>query len=170
MKILTAAALFLFIASGLQAAEHAHVHGVASLNITVDGNHIVFDLESPLDSFLGFEHAPANAKQRQAASDLRTRLNKSADLFVPNNEAGCIPGTVTLESAALQINAKPAKDGHGDLDASFSFVCANPAALREADIRLFAAFPRLKSLKVGIVSSKGQRSLKLDQNKYRITF
>lgn len=170
MKILNATALTLFIASGLQAAEHAHTHGTASLNIAIDGNTVVFDLESPLDSFLGFEHVPANTKQRQAASDLRTKLSKSADLFVLNSEAGCTPGEVTLEAAALQADAKPVKGEHMDLDASFSFVCANPAALREADIRLFAAFPRLKSLKVGIVSSKGQRSLKLDQNKYRITF
>lgn len=170
MKLFYTTVLSLFITGGLQAAEHAHTHGVASLNIAVEGNKIVFDLESPLDSLLGFEHLPANAQQRQAANALRAQLNKPAELFSINPEAGCKQSEVTLESPVLQADAKPAKDEHMDLDGSFSFVCNNPTALREVDVRMFTAFPRLKSLKVGIVSSKGQRSLKLNASNHRIAF
>ena len=47
-----------------------HVHGVASLQVAVDGNTLTLNLESPLDNVLGFEHAPRSEKQKAAVRSM----------------------------------------------------------------------------------------------------
>ena len=36
----------------------AHVHGVARIDLAVDGDQLTLSLEMPLDNLVGFEHAP----------------------------------------------------------------------------------------------------------------
>lgn len=43
----------------LHAGEKAHQHGVAILEVAVDGGTLRLRLESPLNNLAGFEHAPS---------------------------------------------------------------------------------------------------------------
>jgi hypothetical protein len=56
--ICVAMALVLTSPAAVLAQEHAHVHGLVSLNVAVDGRILTVQLEAPLDSLLGFEHRP----------------------------------------------------------------------------------------------------------------
>lgn len=53
--------------------------------------------------------------------------------------------------------------GHADLDASFTFECAQPEALHGMDVRLFSAWPALHELRVQIVSPAGQHAAELNE-------
>src|SRR5437879_845104 len=68
----------LALMSGLAFAheQHAHVHGIASLQLAVDGNTLTLDLSSPLDNLLGFEHVPRTDKQKAAVHNMAERLRK----------------------------------------------------------------------------------------------
>lgn len=148
------------------AQQHAHVHGIADMNLVLEGNTLSIDLESPMDNTLGFEHPPKSAAEKQAVAAMQQTLQQSDRLFRINAEAGCKAAAPQIESALFsgQVN------GHADLDASYTFTCAHPEALRNVDVQLFTVFPRLKSIKLQKVTAKGQQGRTLTPEQHRIEF
>ncbi len=152
----------LHLSTSAQATEAAHVHGLMHLDIAVDKELMTLQLESPLDSLLGFERRPRTAAERQAADAVLKQMADAATLFKPDAAAQCVPTKVSIESAALQP-ASPAagKDGnkeseHADLDASYEFKCAHPDKLTAVEIGLFDAFKRLQKIEVQVAGAKLQ--------------
>lgn len=165
-------AVYVTALSALDAAhatEAAHVHGLMHLDIAVDKQLLTLQLESPLDSLLGFERRPRTAAERQAADALVKRMGDAATLFKPDAAAHCVPTKVSLESTALQSTA-PAmgKDigknaEHADLDASYEFTCAHPDRLTVVEVGLFDAFKRLQKIEVQVAGTKLQSSQTLQR-------
>ena len=58
--------------------------------------------------------------------------------------------------------------GHADMDASFTFECAQPEALHGMDVRLFSAWPALHELRVQIVSPSGQHAAELNEQAHTL--
>ena len=164
---LTAATLFIAHPS-TQAAPHAHEHGVARLAVAVDGNTLSIELDAPLDGFLGFERAPRTDAERKAAADLLVRLRDAAALFKPDAAAGCKAGDVKVEAPVLEPGYK-GKGEHADLEAQFSFQCAQPQALRVLDVALFDAFKRLQRIDVQVAGAKGQSKATLKRPARAVT-
>lgn len=164
------ATLFCCLLPLLAQAAHKHVHGQARLDVAVERGRIDLSLESPLDSLLGFEHAPTNLTELDAAKAMVSKLRAAQNLFVTNAAAGCKLTAVKLESSAIPVAilqggsgpaGKPGKQEHGDLDAEFSLVCVSPEALHQIDVRLFEAFPMLRSIEVQLLSPRGQTAQRL---------
>lgn len=137
------------------AHQKAHVHGQARLDVVVDGPVLAIALESPLDGIVGFEHPPRTPAQKQAAAQALAVLKDPSRLFTLPAEAGCQAEATEVVSPVLEGQAS--KDGHGDLEARWSFRCAAPDKLAALEQGLFAAFPRLARLDVQVAGPKGQR-------------
>ena len=149
-------------------AGKAHEHGVMKLDIAVEGNTVSIALESPLDSFLGFERAPRTDAERKAAADLLGRLrspDKGTPLFTTDVAAQCTLSKAEVRAPVLEAPAAPAaaapKNGHADLDADYSFTCVQPAQLKSLDLGLFEAYRRLKRIDVQVAGPQGQSKLTL---------
>lgn len=164
-------AAFLSLALAGHAGAHtpkAHVHGEATLNVVVDGPQLELQLEAPLDSVLGFEHAPRTEAQRQQVRAMAARLRQAQSLFEPTPEAGCSLTSVALASASLPADllgepataqaAGAAQGEHADLDATFRYRCAAPERLRGLASSLQKAFPGIGTLKVHVVGPRGQKA------------
>lgn len=151
MRRVAAAAL---LALGTSAWGQAHVHGQARLDIVLDGPVLTIALEAPLDGIVGFEHAPRTPAQKQLAEKALATLKDPARLFTLPAEAQCRPEATEVEAPVLQ--GADAKDGHGDLDARWTYRCAAPARLRALEQGLFEAFPRLRRLDVQLAGPQGQ--------------
>jgi hypothetical protein len=153
-------ALGLCALHAVPAAEHAHVHGIVSLNVAIEGNTVTLQLEAPLNSLVGFEHAPRTDAQKQAVKAMLERFKSPQALFGLSPAAACTLKHSSAESAALKpdTGAKPAgADEHGDLDADIEFDCAQAAVLRSIDLSgLLAAFPRIRRIDAQVVSPAGQ--------------
>lgn len=159
-------ALALLLPGLAQAAEqhhnHAHVHGVAKLEVAVEGGRIDLHLESPLEALLGFEHMPRSAKEKAAVAKMAQTLRAADTLFVPTAAAGCKLVSAQLESPVLAPHETPVQgEPHADLDADFSFTCAQPAKLTGLEVRLSQAFPRMQRIDAQVVSAKGQSARRL---------
>jgi len=139
----------------------AHVHGVARLDVAVDGGTLTLGLESPLDNLLGFEHLPRTEAQRAAVRAMKEVLGKPESLFVASAAAQCVSISVKLESPVLEPAAKDAGDGHADLDGEFVFRCAHPEALHGVEVKLFAAFPHLQRVNAQIAGPRNQTAVVL---------
>lgn len=162
-------ALLLTLVLALPAwAGKAHEHGVARLDLAVEGTTLTLALDTPLDGLLGFERAPRSEAEKRAAEKAVATLRAADALFTIDPAAQCTLGSVNLVSAPLKLGAAaPAKDdGHGDLEGEFVFRCQSVPAF--VDAGLFKAFARMTRIDVQVAAPKGQRKLVLKRPAQRI--
>ena len=135
----------------------AHSHGVGNLELVVQGSSVKASFEIPMESLLGFEHLSRTPEQKKAMADLQTATAQASYFITLPAAAGC-------QTKSLQVDSnmfKGKKSEHSDLDAELEFSCSQPSALTQIEIPLFKKHPRLSSLKVDMVSPKGQASVTL---------
>jgi hypothetical protein len=160
---LAAAAAALPLAAAAQ-TSHVHVHGQLRLEVAIEGPTVIIDMDSPLDNFVGFEHAPKTDAEKKTADDAVAQLRAADQLFKIDPSANCKLGPVTLRSAALGLGKAQAEavEGHADLDATFAFNCTNAQATKFIDIGLFDAFKGTRQIDARITAPQGEfkRTLK----------
>jgi hypothetical protein len=160
MKSSTAvlAALMAVGSAAASAAPHAHVHGVAKLDIAVDGDKLSVQLDSPLDNLIGFERAPRTDAERKLADGAVATLKAAATMFKIDPAAQCVVSRVELSSARLDLgtpNPEEEAEGHADIDGNFEFECRDAGKATYVDVGLFQ-FARLQGLEVQVASPEGQ--------------
>jgi len=147
-------------------AAPPHVHGVALLDVAIDGTTLSLHLDTPLDNLVGFEHAAYNPAQKAALDKMVAQLNRPLELFIPTPSAECTPQKPNLVSAVLEPAKKAAAAPHGhvhaDMDADFVFQCKQPQNLQGMEVRLIPVFPRTHKVTVQIAGPKGQSATVLD--------
>lgn len=133
----------------LAAAHGAHVHGVAEMDVAIEGNKLVITLESPADNLLGFEHAPKNAAEKTKLQKVSAQLNNAAALFTPDAAAQC-------KAAQPEVKMPDfAKGSHSDIDVEYHFDCASiPASVA---LPLWKNFPGFKKITVNLATPTGQK-------------
>ncbi|MBO9650632.1 MAG: DUF2796 domain-containing protein [Variovorax sp.] len=148
----------------LAQTQHAHVHGQIKLDVVVEGPTVVIEMESPLDNFTGFEHAPRTDAEKKAAETVIAQLRAADQIFRIDPVANCKLGPVTLRSPALGLDKTEGEpsEGHADLDGTFAFNCTNAGAAKFIDVGLFTAFKGPRQIEAQIAAPQGQfkRSLK----------
>ncbi|MGL4995494.1 MAG: ZrgA family zinc uptake protein [Deefgea sp.] len=134
------------------AAPHsAHVHGVAEMDVVVDGKKVLITLASPADNLLGFERAPKSDYEKNKVKDVNAQLQFAANLFALNAECKSAKPVITMPSFG--------QGEHSDISAEYTFECSNQAT--KIKLPLWQLFPGVKSLTVNLVTEKGQQQLKL---------
>lgn len=138
-------ALLAPLAWSQEAHRHkAHVHGVAALDIAIEGKTVTAIFESPADSIMGFEHlakAPAEIKKRdEALAKLKARF-----------------GEMLLMPASAQCAWKPGKaevhlhGSHADVEAEFTAECKGPLNRGEIRFAFMKVFPDVHELKIQLI-------------------
>lgn len=138
-------------------ASKAHEHGVAQVDVAIDGARLAIALSTPLDNLVGFERAPRTDAERRALESALARLADAA-LWQPDAAAQCKAGSPKVTPPSFdKAKVKPAKaDDHADVEASVEFECTKPQELRSLGTQLFKALPRLKRADVQIATPRGQ--------------
>lgn len=88
-------------------AEDPHVHGVAHLNMAVEGSLLHVELESPAMNIVGFEHQPRSSRQREQIHQAVRKLKAVEQLLAPNREAQC-----RIAKKHVDAGLKPYHDDH----------------------------------------------------------
>jgi hypothetical protein len=149
-------------------AAGAHAHGMARLEVAVDGATITLRLQAPLESLLGFERAPRNDAERGLVRTMAQAL-RSGSAFVPTPAARCRLDQVELASPVLAPDllggvgaaAGAPADEHAELAGTFVYRCDEARALLGLDVMLFDTFKRLNRVEAQVAGPKGQSALKL---------
>jgi hypothetical protein len=156
----------------------AHVHGRATLEVAIEGGSVQVNLDSPLDSLVGFERAPRNEKERQLVREMSRKLRQSDHTFVFTPQSQCRLESVQFESAVIEPGLLAADsdfnvgknldrsstnspDVHSELSATWHFQCAVPESLQGIKVSLFQHFPSLKRIDAAVVGPKGQSRTRL---------
>ena len=167
LKVIPTVILSIAIASGTASAEtrkeethehHTHSHGNGTLELVIDGNTVKGKFEIPMESLLGFENLPRNAAQKKAVVDLQTATASAENFVKLPVAANCTQVTVTAESDLF----KGKKSDHSGLTYSFEFLCKTPSELKTIEFVVMSKNPKLKSLKVDIVTPKEQKSINVN--------
>ena len=180
--------VLVLLPAALHAGEKAHQHGVAILEMTVDGGTLRLRLESPLNNLAGFEHAPKNDAQKKTIRAMADKLTRPAALFAPSPQAECVPVSTRIESpmldpALLQAVGYPPvageqgaaighkhEDGHAELIADYEFRCTQPQHLSALEVKLFDAFPNLKQLDAQVAGPRGQKAARLTSKSRQVAW
>ncbi len=151
----------LFACASLAHAGQAHVHGVAALDVVVEGGRLTLEFSSPLDNLVGFERTPRTDKEKAAVHDALERLRRSEDLFVPSAAAQCMRVAANIHAPVLDTPYKAPKGEHASLTVAVEFRCNQPQSLRSLRVLAFEAFPRLKRIDAQVASGTRQSARKL---------
>ena len=183
-------------ATAAAAAEHtAHVHGVAKLNVAIEGGTVQMELIAPGADIVGFEHAPESPQDKAAVKSATATLKDGAGLFVFPREAGCQLMEAEIESASLEDDhgeddhgeeehgneqehgeedeahgEEHAEEAHGEFHAHYRFSCARPDRLSHVDVRFFERFPSGRQIEVQTISPRGQSAQELTASSMRLKF
>ncbi|MDF1628865.1 MAG: DUF2796 domain-containing protein [Alcanivoracaceae bacterium] len=132
----------LFIAPLLQ-AQGTHVHGQGELLVSSQEGQLSVLLTLPAMDVLGFEHAPSSAAQQTAIKDAAEKFKAPLKIVMPDDEAGCIVQSATVESALLSAAEKHQQHhhGHADFVIEYQLSCAKPKYLRQVTVLLFEWLP-----------------------------
>jgi hypothetical protein len=168
-NLAASAACLALAASGAALAAEPHEHGSARLAIAVDAGRLTVELHSPLESLVGFEHAPRSERERTALAQVEHALLDAERLFRPSPEARCRAETAELdhpyrrsaEQARRPDRAARGGEEHAELEARWIFVCAQPQALVGLEVLLFDAFRGIARIRVQTATPRGQSAATL---------
>ncbi|UCJ18364.1 DUF2796 domain-containing protein [Pseudomonas sp. MM211] len=163
-----------------------HEHGVATLNVALEGNTLEIELESPAMNIVGFEHAATSEADKKTVAAARALLEKPLALFSLPAAAGCSLTEHELQSP-LFGNAEADHDHdhdhdehadgdehhheHSDIDADYSFTCKQPGALKTLDLSAFyKQFPATQKINVQLIGPSGQQGVESTPANAQLTF
>ena len=158
------------------ASLDAHEHGVASLNVALDGQTLEIQLQSPAMSLVGFEHEAKSEADKAKVAAARQHLEQPQALFALPIEAKCALQDSELDSPLFGGHAHDEHEhadehGHSDIDASYRFACANAEALQTLELgSFFGTFPGTEKLEVQLIGPSGQQGAELTPSNSRLSF
>jgi hypothetical protein len=157
-------------------AEHgslaAHQHGVARLNVVLDGTTLELQLVSPAMNLVGFEPAASNAADQAQLAAARGELEQPQALF-GLGAGDCTVSTQVLQSPLFadaahdehehgEQHADDEHGEHGDIHAHYQLDCERPAELKQLDLsELFKRFPATEKIQVQLIGPSGQQGVEL---------
>ena len=176
--------------------HEAHEHGVAHLNVAIEGNNIYIEFTSPAANIVGFEHHPRTHEQKAAVKDAVNKLQKGDSLFLlsAKSESQLVKSSVDTDidkdadHHAESEHAHEEKEHHGheehhdkehgetdehgrhsDFKAEYHFDCKKPDKLSQIDVMLFRAFPGIEHIEVQLLNGAKQTAMELTAKKYKIS-
>ncbi|KOR31896.1 hypothetical protein TI05_10700 [Achromatium sp. WMS3] len=156
----------------------AHVHGIAALNIALEGHELYIELNSPAVNIIGFEHMPKSAADHAELDKAVATLKDGNQLFQFNSSAGCRMEHVHVTSQLLNEthhhtghdHEHHTHETHADIAAIYQFECTTPIKLKQLNVNLFQAFPNTHKLKVQYVVKSKQSATKLTATNHVVRF
>lgn len=140
-----------------------HVHGMATLDIVMDGQELMIHLQSPLMNFSGFEYQPETEQEKAIYQDLLQQL-EMLDTLLKVQGSSCVAESIAVEDPYAVQN----KAGHADVVVSYFLRCEDPQNITGLKINLFDIYNRLETLQVQIVLPVGQQQLELNPQRTTI--
>lgn len=184
LPFLLASVLFALTPLSIAAHEHqhkdnvheqslaAHVHGLATLNIALEGQRLELHLDSPAMNIVGFEYQPNSTADKKTVADAEHTLKNEQQLFKLSPDAQCALSSVNIENDltehaeehdhAAHGDKHDAEHKHSDIQVSYTFNCAIPHKLKSIDLAgFFTAFPLTEKIHLQLITAETQQSAQM---------
>ena len=165
-------------------AEEAHIHGLATLTLALEGNSLEIEFKSPAANLVGFEHQAESAKEKQAVKAAEVILGSPATLFSFAGN-GCQLKDVEVDISGLleedhddhghhherhhsshddHKGHSDKSDSHSEIKAHYHFSCNQEKQLESVSTALFSQFPGIENINAMWVTDTVQGSKILAPN------
>ncbi len=148
-------------------AQGKHEHGVAELDVAVEGDEVLLLLSAPAESLVGFEHPPGDAGEQRLVDRATARLADAEDVRVVSDGENCalVESRVSDPFAERHEHADSESDhadheAHTDFTAEWSYHCGDRVA-SSIEVQLFDTFEKLERVRVRSVGPNGQAVFEL---------
>ncbi len=142
----------------------SHAHGVAELNVAVDGSSVAIEYISPAMNITGFEHAATLPSEVQAVEGA-TSVLLSDRLFALPGAADCKLTDASRpnddESDDDHTEGHESHQDHSEFHVVYQYECSDPSALEYIDVKIFTLFPGNERINAQAVSAGGQTGAEL---------
>ena len=168
------------------ASLHAHEHGVARLDVALEGKQLELEMHSPAINLLGFEHAPGTPTEKARVEAVRNLLEQPFALFGLPALAKCTAKHQAINSplfdledvvapaaahADHHLTGDTAEPEHAEIEAHYRLECAQPEDMYGLDLSvLFRQFPDTHSIQVQLIGPHGQQGHELTRAQPRLPF
>jgi hypothetical protein len=177
--------LTLFEVQAIEYRHHeAHKHGVARLNVAVDGNNIYIEFFSPAANIVGFEHPPRNHDQKEAVKGAVNKLQEGDALFIlpAGSEGKLVKSSVDTDIDKDADHHSESEHAHGEEEhseadeherhsefkAAYHFVCKKPNRLSQIGVKLLRVFPGIEHIEVQLITETKQTAVELTAKNSKI--
>jgi Protein of unknown function (DUF2796) len=173
-------AFFFGVGTAAEKRHHdVHAHGVAEVDIVVEGAKVTVQFRAPAESVMGFEHeakSENDRKKRDAALEqLRTKLNQMI-VFEPTLACTFFDvKTVVVEEKSSRPQEQSGKGKsqkksaeHREVHAAASVACDKSIAGSRVRFGVYKAFPEIHEIKVQVLGDSGQSGATIKKDKGEI--
>jgi hypothetical protein len=172
--------VFLLVAREGAAAEkrHAesHVHGMAQINIVVEGKKVTVEFRTPTEGVMGFEHeARTDAERKKRDVAMKIISDRFNELVILDSKNGCKSGS--SKWFIVRGDAHDAKDKqraseapkksaeHSEVQATHTFECERSPAGTKVSFGVSRLFPEIHEIKVQVLSDAKQTGVTIKNDK-----
>lgn len=151
-----------------QHALDSHVHGMANLDVVLEGSMLLVSLKAPAADLVGFEHQASTDEQRSQVYDMLGKMELPEILWSLPVAAECVRQDVQVEHDLLEEAHDHEHDhdhhyhAHSDVLVDYHYECAHPEHLDTVRVNLFDAFPSLHDIQVQLITEGGQKGQTLN--------
>lgn len=147
-----------------------HVHGVATVEIALEGTTLAVTFRAPAINIIGFEHIPATSEEKAALARANATFRTGDRLFIAPLEAGCTQRSSALTPITYETDGDDDKPNapQADYEVTYRFNCAHPNELAWIDVSLFTVMRNAEKITADVVTSRMQRQVELVPAQRRI--
>lgn len=152
-----------------------YVQGVASMDVEIQGEHVLVQLFAPAATLVGLEHAPRTTMESETLRLARENLQAGDAMVRFSTKAACRLVEASVD-AALPDAPRSGKTVSSDaparveISAEYEFACARPDALDTAALGLFRGFPALQRVLVHYAMPAGRGAAELTSGNPVVSF
>lgn len=158
----------------------SHAHGVAQLNVVLDGQALELELESPAMNLVGFEHAAESDADKAKVAATRSQLQDPQALF-GLGAGDCSLSKTELESPLFEYEKHEGEhedhhdhdkdSGHSEIHSHYQLDCKKPGELKQLNLsELFKRFPATTKIQVQLIGPNGQQGVELTPEQPSLSF
>ena len=159
-------------------ALDSHVHGMASLDVVLEGNMLLASIKAPAADLVGFEHVASTDEQKSKVYDMLGKMELAEVLWTLPTAAECARQDVSVEHELIKEDHhdydhdhdhKHDHDhdhAHSDVLVDYHYECQHPEHLQSVTVNLFETFPSLHEIEGQLITPSGQKgqTLTAEQN------
>lgn len=148
-------------------AQQAHLHGIATLTLALEGDALEISLESPAANIVGFEHQATSENHIKAVEKARASLESSGLFLFSGSDCNLQKANIDLSSVIEPGNqhshdhGRKEHDSHGEITANYRYECSKGEQLETLSVNLLSLFPAIEIMEVMWLTDNQQGAIEL---------
>jgi hypothetical protein len=157
-------------AAPLHAQAKAHTHGLAELDIVIEGRTGTLEFRAPAEDIIGFEREPRTPAERWqrdlALLRLQTRMREMVRF---DASLGCTINATAVHAGddehGHDHDETQDAGGHAEIHGEFALSCERAPAGKDIRFAFSAVFPSIRSVQVQLLSDDRQDGRRIERDR-----